>query len=544
MSFRTRALVSIVTLSSLALFVACGGNSFNRGTPPPSGAFNNSNLNGTYVFSVTGSDATGFFQTIAGAFTANGSGVVTGGTIELNNAGTGFTPPLSITGGNYSVGADGRGGFLNGSGLNLNTSSGTLSFDFVLSSSSHGLITEFDGNGTGSGTLDLQSAVSQADINGKSYAFNLSGVYSVSSTTGVQTSFATVGSLTVDASGNITGFEDFNENGTSSVCGPVLTVCTITGGSISLATMPGTATILTNGNVTTLNFDVYPVDATHLKFIETDSLPFAAGDAFTQSSSIPAGNYVFTLAGFDSLAQGPFTSAGIITTDGNGNITNASIQDINDFGNVPNPVTFTGTYSAVSGGSSLLTLTGFVNGNNGAGCNPCQFAAYPSSGGLQLLEIDNGGSTAGVAYPQSATTLASGEGYGMNLTGFNFGSVNGAFEEDAIAEFVNTNGNFAGLIDFNDQGSVTPAQHFSSSYSADSTVPGRGVVTPGTNGFNLVSYVVDSSTAVFVEIDNNPVQVGIGSFAVQNASASSNAAAAHLKVLRLVRGAKSTAKRR
>lgn len=523
-------------------FVACGSNSVNRGTPPPSGGFTNSNLNGTYVFSVTGSDASGFFQTIAGTFTANGSGGITGGTLELNNAGSGFLPPQPITSGTYSVGADGRGGFRTGGGLNLTTSSGTLTFDFVLSSSHHGLITEFDGNGTGSGTLDLQSSVSQADINGQSYAFNLSGVYSVTST--AQTSFATVGSFTVDASGNLTGFEDFNENGTSSVCGTVLTVCTITGGSINLATVPGTATLVTNNStVSTFNFDVYPIDSTHLKFIEIDPLPFAAGDAFTQSSSISAGNYVFTLAGFDSIASGPFTSAGLIVTDGNGNITNASIQDINDFGNVPNPLAFTGTYSAVSGGSSLLTLTGFVNGNNGAGCNPCQFAAYPSSGGLQLLEIDDGGSTAGVAYPQSATSLASGEGYGMNLTGFNFANFSGSFEEDAIAEFVNTNGSFSGLIDFNDQGTITAAKQFTSTYSADGTVPGRGVVSPGNNGFNLVSYVVDSSTAVFVEIDNNPIQVGIGSFALQNASASSNAAAAHLKVLTLRNAAKSAAKK-
>ncbi len=533
MSLRTRVVVSLLTLSSLAFLVACGGNSFNHGTPPPSGGFNNSNLNGTYVFSVTGSDASGFFQTIAGTFTANGSGAITGGTVELNNAGTGFVAPQSVTGGSYSVGADGRGGFRTGGGLILQTSSGTLMFDFVLSSSSHGLITQFDGNGTGSGTLDLQSAVSQANINGNSYAFNLSGVYSVSSTTGAQTALATVGSFTVDASGNLTGFEDFNENGTSSVCGAVLTACTITSGSINLATVPGTATFVTNNpTITTLNFDVYPVDATHLKFIETDAVPFAAGDAFTQSSSIPAGSYVFTVAGFDSLAQGPFTSAGLIVTDGAGNVTNASVQDINDFGNVPNPTSFTGTYSAVSGGSSLLTLTGFVNGNNGAGCNPCQFAAYPSSGGLQILEIDNGGSTAGVAYTQSATALASNEGYGMNLTGFAFTST-GNFEEDDIAEFVNNNGSFTGLIDVNDQSTITAAQHFSSTYAADSTVPGRGVITPGTNGFNLVSYVVDSSTAVFVEIDNNPLQVGIGSFALQNASASSNAAAAHLKVLRL-----------
>ena len=70
----------------------------------------------------------------------------------------------------------------------------------------------------------------------------------------------------------------------------------------------------------------------------------------------------------------------------------------------------------------------------------CIFAAYPSSGGLQMLEIDNGGMTNGVAYSQSDTTLASGEGYGMNLSGV---TPNGAREDD-IAEFTNNNGNFTG----------------------------------------------------------------------------------------------------
>ena len=540
MSFRARAFVSLVTLSALALFVACSSNSINRGTAPPSGAFSNSNLNGTYVFSVTGSDSTnGAFQTIAGTFTANGSGGISGGTLEINDPATGFLAPTAITSGNYSVGPDGRGGLLGGGGMNLQTSAGTLTFQFVLSSTQHGLITEFDGNGTGSGTLDLQSSVSQASIGGQSYAFNVTGVDSTGAA-----GFGTVGALTLDASGNVvTGLADFNENGNSLVCGQLGVACSVTGGSINLSTVPGTATITTtNSTLSTLSFDVYPVDSTHLKFIETDGLAFSAGDAFTQSSSIPVGNNVFTVSGFDSLAGGPFTSAGLIVTDGNGAITNASIQDVNDFGNVLNATPFTGTYSALTGGRSVLTLTGFVNGNNGTGCTNCQFAAYPSSGGLQLLEIDDAGTTAGVAYPQSATSLASGEGYGMNLASVNFG--NGGVEEDDISEFVNTNGSFAGLIDFNDGGSVTAAQHFSSTYTADSTVPGRGVIAPGTNGFNLVSYVVDSSTAVFVEVDNNPVQVGIGSFAVQNASASSNAAATHLKVLRLIRGAKNAAKRR
>lgn len=538
MSLRTRVVVSIVTLSSLAFLVACG-SSTNKPVPPPTGGFTNSNLKGTYVFSVTGSDFNGFFFTQAGTFTADGNGNITGGTIELNDAGAGVLAPQAVTSGVYSVAVDGRGGFnRSGGGLMLQTAAaGTFIFDFVLSSSTHGLITEFDTNGSGSGTLDLQSSVSQAQIAG-SYAFNLSGVFNVNTSTGAQTPFGTVGNFTLDSTGNITaGAEDFNENGFSSG----LTNLPYTSGFVDLSTVPGTAALATSAG--SFHFDVYPVDASHLKFIETDALlPISAGDAFTQTSSIATTN-VFTLAGFDSTAGGPFTAAGLIVTDGAGNVTSSSAEDINDFGLVATtPIGFTGNYSAVTAGRSVFTfVTGFVNGNNGIGCTNCAFAAYPSAGGLQLLEIDNGGTTTGIAYAQSATSLSTAQGYGMNLAGVNFGNLS-AFEEDAIAEFTNNNGSFTGLIDFNDQGATTPNQKFTSSYTADSTISGRGVISPGSNAFNLVSYVVDGSSAVFIETDSN--QVGLGSFSLQNASAQSSAVAARLAVARISVGAKRALRRR
>ena len=162
-----------------------------------------------------------------------------------------------------------------------------------------------------------------------------------------------------------------------------------------------------------------------------------------------------------------------------------------------------------------------------------QFAAYPSSGGVQLLEIDNQGITAGVAYSQSETTIQSAQGYGLNLTGVN---ANG--EEDDIAEFTNTNGTFTGLVDYNDSTlsgiALSGNQKMNATYATDATVSGRGVITSN-NSFNLVSYVVDSSTVVFVEVDGT--QVGLGSFQLQTPGASSNFAARHLVALRLKAGA-------
>jgi len=544
MSLRNRSVLPIIALLSLSFLVGCGGSGSTPSTPPPTGGFSNTNLSGTYVFSTSGQDASGlgFFIAIAGTFTANGSGGITGGTISANDPVGGVLSGQAVTGGTYNVGVDGRPASSSGL-LTLQTAAGNFTFDFVLTSSEHGLITLYDpNNGTGSGTLDLQTTVTQASIDSQSYAFNVNGIGSANTSTGAETSYSSVGGFTLDANGSIgvttSGVQDVNSNGIS-VCGP--NGCTINSGSISLASVPGIATIATNAG--TFNFDVYPVDPSHLKLIEVDAFPVLAGDLFTQSSSIPTGNNVFTVAGFDSAVPGPFTAAGLIDTDGSGNIKTDSVEDINDagvsseVGSVAGNATISGTYTALSSGRSVMTLSGFVNGSNSGG----QFAAYPSSGGLQLLEIDNAGVTGGVAYAQGASpTLATNQGYGMNLSGTN------SVEEDDIAEFTYNNGTFSsGHIDFNDDGSTNFDLNFSSTYAADSTVSGRAVVTPGANGLNLVSYVIGNSTgpaAVFVETDNN--QVGLGALVTQTASAKSNAAMQNLTVLRAVAGSKNALQRK
>jgi len=548
MSLRHQLVVPVI-LSCLVVLAGCGGSSVTKSTPPPTGGFSNSNLNGTYVFSVAGSDSGGNYMATVGTFTADGKGNITGGTLDFNDNATAPAPNQAVTGGNYFVGVDGRPSSTIGL-LTLKTAAGNFSFDYVLSSSTQGLMTEFDSFGSASGTFQTQSNVTQANINGQSYAFNFSGTSGtgltfcgISPGTTVVIPLATVGAFTLDASGNITtGVQDFNNNCSSSG----LTNLPLTG-SVSLASVPGTATLTSGG--TTYSFDVYPVDATHLKFIETDTTTIVAGDAFTQAATIPTGNNVFTMAGFDTTQQGPFAAAGILDADGSGNIKSDSVEDIND-NYLATEVTgsITGTYTAVTGGRSVLTFTsGFVNGNNGAGCTNCQFAAYPSSGGVELLEIDGAGMTDGTAFAQTpGASLASSQGYGMNLSGvvlINNGSGPTPTEEDDIAEFTNTNGSLSpGVIDFNDTGSTNFGLKFSSSYAADSTVSGRGTITPNSNSYNLVTYAIDNSSQVVVSVDGS--LVGLGSISEQNASAKSNAATAHLAVLRLAAGTAKASKRR
>ena len=545
MSLRNRLVLPVI-LSAIAVLAACGGSNNAVITPPPSGGFTNSNLNGTYVFSVTGSDSSGAFFTVVGTFTADGNGgIKSGGVLDTNGNTSGPVTNQAITGGSYGVGADGR----SASGkalLTLTTATQPYSFDFVLTSTEHGLITEFGDGNTGSGTLDLQANVTQSNIDSQSYAFNLTGTSGVSTvycgmgTSGNVIPFATVGAFTLDASGNIsTGVQDFNNNCSSSG----LTDLPFTGGSVSVATVPGTATLTTGAY--SLAFDVYPVDATHLKFIETDLTSGASlsGDAFTQTSSIPTAN-VLVAAGVDISTGASFGLAGILNTDGNGNISSSSVEDYNEGSGNSGEVTsgITGNYTALAGGRSVLTFTSsFLNGNGGAGCTACVFAAYPSSGGLQLLEIDNAGMTDGSAFLQgSSPVLASGQGFGVNLSG---GNLSVGAEEDDIVEFTNNSGTLGpGAIDVNQGGTTTFASKYSANYAADSTVTGRGVVTAVTHGYNLVTYGYGTSNQVVVSTDVN--FVGIGFAVEQNATAKSNAAISHMAVLRLGPGARKALKKR
>jgi hypothetical protein len=511
MSLCNRLVVPIL-LSALAVLAGCSSNSSNPATPPPSGNFSNSSFNGSYAFSAAGTGSSGALFSLAGSLEASGSGTITGGTLDLNDAGS--STPLSgvaITGGTYLVTSDGRGQ------ATLNTAQGPVGLDFVLLSSSHAMVTRYDNNGTGGGSMDLQKSVTQAQLAG-SYAFNFGGIDANGN------SFATVGSFTLDSSGNISsGVEDFNDAGLAS------TDLTLTGSvTLGTGTAPGTAMLTaTNSSSATpfgaLTFDVYAVDATHLKFVEKDTAALLGGDAFTQQdTALPSTSTVlaYTLGGGIST---PLSVGGFMTVDGVSAISSGS-EDVNNNGIVPAaPQSFTGTYavSGSVGGRTLFTLSGFSGAT--------QLIAYPTaSAGVQLLEIDNSGLLSGVAFAQTAgATLSSSQGYGLGLTGINIGGLNGSFEEDDIAEFTTTSTGFSGLIDINDEGTLSSDQNFTGTYTADSPATGRGVLT--SNLMNGLYYAVDSSTALFLETDTN--QVGSGSLLLQTPGARSSAAAAHMVVL-------------
>jgi hypothetical protein len=534
-------IVLLLALSTLSLLIGCGNNNNIAPIPPPSGSFSNSNLKGTYVFSVSGTDVGTENGTVAGygivgAITADGGGKITGGTIDIVDGQ--LTPAYNLSinnGGFYSVSVDGRGQVTIGTST-TNPFGGNLTFDFVLANSFQGLIIGFDGNGSGSGTLDLQTAgLTQASLAGP-YAFSLSGVDTN------EDPFATVGAFTLDQNGNIlsgTGVEDFNDNGLIPSSNQTLS------GQVILGPSPTPTTVLNAGSYS-LTYDVYAIDATHLKFIEAGPTPVLVGDAFSQpSATIATGPLAFTLAG--SVEGNPSALGGFMVTDGAGNITAASTEDVNIAGTTGSVSSFSANY--ISSGPGRFELDNFANFTP----SNTVYAAYPSSGGLLMMEIDSLGIMTGAAYPQSNTAFGTdSEGYGLNLTGINTLAVQegGGLEEvDDIAEFTaaatgscdSLGDTLCGIIDenFAPGGFPTAGMALGGSFGAvDATgryglsaAAGNSNITTLNGGFNLIFYAVDGNSFPFMEEDQGQIATGV--FLLQNPTAAGPATAhSHMFIAR------------
>jgi hypothetical protein len=505
-----------LAIVSLALLVACG----NNGAPNPNkNGYTNSDLTGTYVFSFAGTDVnlnagTESFFAIAGTITADGSGNIKSGTVDINDAnlgGAGVFPAQALSASTYTINSDGR-----GTGT-LVTPQGTFGIDFVLTSDSHGLIMRFDNGGSGSGTLDLQGSATQGSLT--SLAFTMYG--SEFNSDLAINPVGTVGAFALDGEGTMTsGLEDFNNSGSSAGISDLA----LSGNLVLTSSTAGTAAF--NTSFGDLTFDVWVVDSTHLKLIETDTTSglALAGDAFPEQSTFSAGQLVFEVAGADTGLAAPFAAGGFVTTDANGNLSSGT-EDYNDGGTINTVSPFTGSCNATApfvGDRCQLTLTAFTNGLS----TSLTFAAYPSTAGVLLLEDDSTGSfLQGAAYAQLATAFGSPEGYGFNLSGFNDDPAAGADGKvDQIGEFNATTSNLTGVVDENDVAALQTSSSLSGTYAPDSPATGRGsisVTTPRTffGSLALEYYVIDSSSTLIIEGDTDQVTAGV--FELQSAPGSS-----------------------
>lgn len=468
----------------------------DNSVPPASAVitiqFSPGTLNGTYTFTLSGQNA-GVSYVAAGSITFDGNGAITGGTIDINSGGA---STVTITGGTYHIGTDGRGN------ATVVTSGGTVNWQFAVVNHSRAFVERFDaGVQSASGTLELQDAsqFTLAGVTGN-YAFNLSGA-NASNKPG---SLAMAGAFNANGGVISAGALDVNNAGSPSTGLPLAGAYVF-----PLPNTTGRGTMTLNSTFGTQNLVYYVVDATHVKVIETDAGAQLVGDMYRQ----PAGSFTnasfrsgFVFAFLGSTSAGVFGEGGVLTLDGLGNVTSGTI-DINKNGNPQSPLTVSGTYIVTDATTGRTTLN--VSGST------LQYALYPQiNGALSMVEIDTSNVVAGRALAQGLGPFSGGSFQGLyafSLTGTDVASNPG--EEDLVGQILPNGGSAISTssVDINSNGTLVHAA-LSGSYLMSSS--GRGSATLTTNSALFSSatmnlYIADSSDALFLESDGTRVLVGI-----------------------------------
>ena len=464
------------------------------------GAESSLNANAPYAFLFRGFDADGPVV-IAGNFTADGAGHVTGGAEDINRT-TGAQTNLSIAaaGSSYTVGSDNRGC------LTLVNSGGTTTtFRISLGTCStsanaqqggcqpdtgnqpgyftRGRLIEFDSSGTrGSGFVRLQdsTAFTNSALSGM-YAFGLSGWDASSKRYGL------VGSASASSGALSSVAADINDAGTLT--------SQLTGGSGAYsigAGGRGTAAL----SIGSANFDfaVYPVSSAEAILVATDTLgtshPIISGEALSTTAPFSAASlpnsYILHMTGLAGSAADP--NIGVLTFDGLGSVSGTLYENQ---GGTLGTTAISAAYFV--DGTGRLTIAA-TQSNQNVGAHP--FVAYiiPGISGTSGFLLSTDASVQSGALEFQALNPPTSTFRTANVEGpYFFGA-----DEQADAASTSTTGtvsatgtgNQAGNEDLNSAtNALFPNQGFTGSYSVSSNGTGNfgGETVSVTNGKSVYS---------------------------------------------------------
>jgi hypothetical protein len=313
---------------------------------------------GNYSFQFSGTASDGNAVAIDGTFEVV-KGAVSVGAYDENELNQ--TPVIDqlFTGGSASIGPNGLGQ------LELTLQSGNITFALAVPASAATAgndtdmrIIEFDdttGKGMrGSGVLKVSTFTGSLSAIKGGYAFGFSGFDTHSQP------FAIAGSFQADGAGNITsGTFDANDNGT------MLNVSTLTGSYTVDPVGRGTITLKVSPSAT-LTYRFSQVSPTELLVISGDvsssTVPLVAGTAMQQSGTLSkaslTGANVLELTGsaIQAAAFIPDITLGLLTSDGNGNLT-ATYDEYK--ASLLAPQTYTATYAVdAATGRTPITASG------------------------------------------------------------------------------------------------------------------------------------------------------------------------------------------
>lgn len=458
----------------------------------------NGSLVGNYAFVLTGEDAIGI-ESIAGSFVADGKGNLTSGLVDVNSV-SGVQTNLAFTG-TYSVGADGRGT------AKITDAAGTFTFAFVLQSSQHGSMTEFDGKATIAGALDQQdtTAFSASALKGH-FVFGFTGRDSGGSPADA------AGLFTADGAGTISsGVEDVNDSGAISASQSF-------SGTYSVAASGrGTATFVAGG--ATANLAFYVVSANQVDYVGTDAGAAMGGAAYHQTKptlsnftdSSFSGTFFFyfashVLAGPVGGNNGAPAVIGGVFTAGGGNI-NSGTLDIVAGNRALADDPLTGQYTVAANGRATGTLTYTLPVATAVGVT---FYMISPTSAIILTTYSGAPVMLGTVTPEAAAqpatsySNASVKGrYALSLLGAQFATPFSP-QTDVGQIVADGNGNLTATEDINVGGTLSANVTSTGTYSA--TASGRGSASLGAS--NFIIYVVSPTQLFFIDNSNTGIRDG------------------------------------
>jgi len=432
----------------------------------------------------------------------------------------------TITGGSYTVNADGRGT------VTLNVAGSSIDLGIVLTSTSDGLLIDETSNGsqfsTGSGNFILQQSTPFAlsEVSG-TYVFDFSGLDGAQPTPN-QESF--VGEFDVNNTTQTipTGFFDDNDGGT-------LTSGAMTAGTIAQDNLQPASFSSFGRGVATIdnqNFVFYIVNSNQVRFQSTTN-GMLSGDAIAQSNSVPTstaafnGSFAFILSG--SSTTGGITKIGRFTANG-ATVANV-LADVDDTG-AQHPSNFFSngniTFDAANPGRGHVTFL-----DNSFPFTLVFYLSSANSGVIQDVTETATGSGIGVVIADGSLAAQSGGPFtGSNITGTYAMNWSGIVttgsnfpiqdEEDLLAQTTVTNLALSGTADLFQFTTVTLRTGLGvggsiaingDGTSGDGHRNGLTVNLTGANSIGFVIYIINPQTAFFaVNSGNTHLDAGILKF--------------------------------
>lgn len=550
-----RRLLLFVASAAALWLAACGsGGSPLPPLPPPTGNYSNASLNGTYAFVTSGQVASfsGGFPTQApfvrtGSFVADGQGRILGGfddvNLIINNGGVslGGSPTSgAISGGSYTVNADGRGT------MNLQVSSGgfaaTINFGIVLTSTSDGLMMDETSltnqnstqASTGSGNFikqDPNSFTSNASAISGTYVFDFSGLDSA------QGAASIVGEFAANGAGVLTtGFEDSNDNGS------------LSNGSLvqgSFTADPANMSTFGRGlaNIGGETFAFYIVNSTRIRMIDiTPGSSMLTGDAVLQDNTIPTSASSIN-SGFAFIISGAslsFTNSGGLTRVGRFTSTAGTVSQVYvDTNNAGTPIltNVAGNAGSISQdpanpgipGRWLLTITDQNNSTftaviylSSAASGVIQETTFTALGAPDVADgsiaVQSGG-------PLSASNVTG--TYAFNWSGLSAqqGSPSADQEEDCLGQATASNLSLSGAGDLYEFSIFTAVPDLALLSDSAIAIKGNGTTSDG-NRSTMTIHLATNSPITFVVYFVSPQRA----FFVNNSNYLGRVAAGVLKV--------------